>query len=141
MKQYNLTNQNGYVIKQIAKDLPNMPLGSFSSTKGVQKEWVRNVWQWLSNRKWPNGEQLVSAKITIYINKKLFGLNDHDRNHERRMRRGYLRNGVISVVRYLAGLGVKNEYIRNWLGDFKFTGDDISNIRRLEKKTGVKLLK
>lgn len=141
MKQFNLSKQNEFVLKSIAKDLPKLPLKSYNPTKGIKWKWLRNAWQWISNRKWPNGEDVIKLKTVVFINKKLFGLNDHDWNHERRLRKAYLKYGIEGVVKYLKNMGVNESYIKEWLNDFKLSNEDIAYLRSIEKKHGIKLIK
>lgn len=140
MKQHHLTRQNEYVIKDIARQLPDIPLLSLKLGRKIYKSWVYRTKDWLFTRKWPNGEALIPAKVVIWVNQKCFGLNnDHFRNHERRLRRAYLRNGIIGVSHYLSKLGAREKLIAHWLQDFEQTDEDLRAAKKLEKKIKIKL--
>ena len=82
---------------------------------------------------------LIPSEMVLWIRKRFFGLNDHDRNHERRLRRAYLRHGIIGLSHYLASCGAHEKLIKHWLQDIEQTGDDLRAARKLEKKIKMKL--
>lgn len=140
MKQYALTKQNEYVIKTIAKQLPDIPLLSINPNAKKRPEWICKFLDWLFAIHWPNGDVLVSHKIVLWVRRKYFGLNEHNYNHERRMRKAYMSNGIMGVVSYLLSIGTDQKFIASWIGDIKFTGDDLKQIQQIEKKNGIKLI-
>lgn len=119
-----------------------MKYHTFNHSKLPKKQWVNRLLTWIQTRKWPNGDHLFSGKFLNWLHTKVLGTtNEHDTNHERRLRRAYLRNGILGVSHYLNTIGCKHEFIVECLNDFEQSNDDIRTVKRYQKQVCKKFIK
>lgn len=102
-----ISSNNAYVIKDIAKQLPTV---TYETIDRQPREWKRRVIN-LLGRLW----------LTRWFNRWYFFKyvgSKHQVNHERRLRRTYMRHGVEGVLCYLLEQKVEPESAAAQLRDF-----------------------
>lgn len=120
---HKLNAHNKYVIKDLANELPNMTYETLRYSQLPNKAWQSKVFNYLA-RIW------ITAGICRWWYLRKYA-SQHQINHERRMRRAYLANGVVGVLAYLKRNKVDAEIARMALADFELSPKDEHNLRGL----------
>lgn len=109
LKKHHITNQDGYVIKMIAKKLPVVKQEVYTHKK--TNETFRKVFNFFA-RLWITGwicRWYFARKYTQKV----------EWNHERRMRKAFQHYGIMGISHYLAKLGLAPHIIQSHLTDFE----------------------
>lgn len=130
MRQHHLTNQNAYAIKEIARALPQMQYDTLRNLPS--KQWKRNLFNFFSTL-------MLTGWLCKIIYMKWYA-DPHQVNHVRRLRRTYLKLGIVGVANYLKKQGVEHNIITSYLQDFELDSNDIAVIRKMERKHNAKLI-
>jgi hypothetical protein len=109
LKKHHITNQDGYIIKMIAKKLPDVKQEVFQPRKTNER--FRRVFNFLA-RLW------VTGWICRWYFRRKY-VQEVSWNHERRMRKAFQSHGILGVSHYLARLGLTGDVISAHLTDFE----------------------